>query len=228
MPQPAVLIVEDDDMMGALLAAFLEKSGYDAVLAPSAAKMAEETGRRTFDAIVLDLGLPDEDGLVLARRLRAASQVPILVLTARQDKDNRIAALELGVDDYLMKPCDPEELVLRVRNLLARSGGAALVAPKRLDLGRFAIDPESRVLRDSDGSEISVTRGEYEVATALAKAPNRVLSRGQLQDVVATFDSDASPRSIDVLIARLRKKLSMTIKDGPIQTVPGVGYRLRR
>lgn len=228
MPEPSVLIVEDDDMMGALLVAFLEKSGYRAIQAHTATEMEEKTRGQAFDAIVLDLGLPDEDGLVLARRLRSASDVPILVLTARQDKADRIAALELGVDDYLMKPCDPEELVLRVRNLMQRAGGAALAAPKLLELGDFRIDTESRVLRDADDNEITVTRGEYEVATALAKAPNRVLSRGQLQDVVAAFDSDASPRSIDVLIARLRKKLGLAIKDGPIQTVPGVGYRLKR
>lgn len=122
MINPRILVVEDDEIMSTLLAAVLTRSGFEPSLAHSALDMAEQLSEQNYSAILLDLGLPDEDGIALVRKLRSTSQVPILVLTAREDSDDRLIALDLGVDDYLIKPCDPEEVVLRVRNLLRRAG----------------------------------------------------------------------------------------------------------
>jgi two-component system OmpR family response regulator len=227
MTNPRILIVEDDEMMSALLAAVLTNSGYEPHLAHSALDMAEQLTKQSYSAIVLDLGLPDEDGIVLVRKLRSTSQVPILVLTARKDLDDRLVALDLGVDHYLTKPCDPEEIVLRIRNLLRRTGDDT-EQDSTLPLGNHAINLHSRTIEDGEGNEIALTRGEFHVALALARAPNRVLSRAQLQDSLSAIDGDASPRSVDVLVARLRRKLGFDPRAGAIQTVPGIGYRLRQ
>lgn len=227
MTSPRILIVEDDEMMSALLAAVLTNSGYEPHLAHSALDMVDQLTKQSYSAIVLDLGLPDEDGIVLVRKLRSTSQVPILVLTARTDLDDRLVALDLGVDDFLTKPCDPEEIVLRIRNLLRRTGDETKQG-RTLPLGHHAINLHSRTIEDGEGNEIVLTRGEFHVALALARAPNRVLSRAQLQDSLSAIDGDASPRSVDVLVARLRRKLGFDPKGGAIQTVPGIGYRLRQ
>jgi DNA-binding response OmpR family regulator len=122
MKTPRILIVEDDEMMGSLLAAVLTRSGYAVSQVHSASAMAEQITKQSFAAVILDLSLPEEDRLVLARKLRSTSQVPILVFSARQELDDRLVAPDLGLDDYLIKPCEPEEIVLRARNLLRRSG----------------------------------------------------------------------------------------------------------
>lgn len=228
MRTPRILIVEDDEMVGSLLAAVLTRSGYTADHTRSAAEMAKKIATHHFAAVILDLGLPDEDGLVLARKLRSTSQVPILVLTARQGLDDRLSALDLGVDDYLIKPCEPEEIVLRVRNLLRRAGEGTLATNAILPLGDFVLNVQSRTVQDKSGQEVNLTKGEFDIANALANAPNRVLSRAQLQDALSGGDSDASLRSVDILVARLRRKLGYDAKSGVIQTMPGLGYRLRK
>jgi len=181
--------------------------------------------------ILLDLGLPDEDGLTLTRQIRARSSIPIIVITARRGREDRLAALELGADDYLTKPFDPEELVLRVHNILSRAqdgggGGGGRVEANVIESGGWKIDGGARSVTSPGGQDITLTNAEFNLLAALAKAPNRVLSRDHLLDAVSRNDDAPSDRLIDVLISRVRKK----IEDEPkkpkiIITVAGSGYK---
>jgi DNA-binding response OmpR family regulator len=225
-----LLIVEDEEFVRQLVAAYLEKDGHRLSVAGSAKGMHEVLNREKIDLIILDLGLPDEDGLTLIRQLRTRSRIPIIVLTARQTRDDKISALEIGADDYVVKPVDPQELALRVTNLLRRASGSSTteaIAHDVLVFGGWQLDISANALRAPDGAVIELTRAEFDILTALARAPNRVLTRDFLLDAISR-DSDApSDRVIDVMISRLRKKLG----DDPrrsmlIQTVMGRGYRL--
>ena len=227
-----ILIVEDDEIVQTLLSAYLSEKGFRVTGVRSAAELAAIQSHESVDLILLDLGLPDEDGLVLARQLRARGSIPIIVITAREDREDRIAALELGADDYLVKPFDPQELVLRINNMLvrgARSDGTVREDSRKQQLAfaEFVLRIDEHALRRDDGDEIELTPAEYNVLSALAKAPNRVLSRDYLLDAISRGADTPGERVIDVVISRLRKKLG----DNPrkpriILTVPGFGYRL--
>ncbi len=225
-----LLIVEDDEMVQALLAAYLENAGFRVSLAASGKQMLALVDSDPVDMVLLDLGLPDEDGLVLARQVRARSAVPIVVLTARKDHKDRLTALEIGADDYLTKPFDPAELVLRVRNLLGRAdGGGEAAALPRAEVFRFAgwtLDCGAHTLAGADGAKVPLTRAEFNLLAALVRAPNRVLSRAFLLDAVSR-DADApTDRLIDVLVSRVRKKIEADPKRPRlIVTVVGSGYK---
>jgi DNA-binding response OmpR family regulator len=146
-----------------------------------------------IELILLDLGLPDEDGLVLARQTRSRSNVPIIVITARKDRADRLTALEVGADDYITKPFDPEELILRVQNILGRAGSGANSAVGRTPSNIIAFDGWTiglggRTLTDPNAQEVVLTRSEFNLLSALAKAPNRVLTRDHLLDAIGTHD----------------------------------------
>ncbi len=231
--KPHLLVVEDDEIIQALLAAFLKKEDYRVSIAGSGGEMLALLDSEPIDLIVLDLGLPDEDGIVLARRVRARSSVPIIVLTARKGRDDRIASLEIGADDYITKPFDPEELLLRIRNVLARSGDQEsdqqTSQPAALEMGDWKVDPRGRTVTASDGRRLEVSRSEFNLLMALAGAPDRVLSRAFLLDAVTGIDGEASDRMIDVLVSRLRKKLECNPKKPElIVTVTGFGYKYQR
>lgn len=223
-----LLIVEDDETVQALLAAFLENEGFRVSLATTGKQMLACVDAEPVDLVLLDLGLPDEDGLVLARQLRARSSLPIVVLTARKAQKDRLTALEIGADDYLTKPFDPAELLLRLRNLFSRAEGGE-PAQARLEVFRFAgwtLDAGAHTLADTDGRKVSLTRAEFNLLAALARAPNRVLSRAFLLDAVSQ-DADApTDRLIDVLVSRVRKKIEKDPKQPRIiTTVVGSGYK---
>lgn len=227
---PHLLIVEDEEFVRGLVAAYLEKDGYRLSVAGSAKTMHEVLDREAIDLIVLDLGLPDEDGLTLIRQLRTRSTVPIVVLTARQTRDDKIAALGIGADDYVIKPVDPQELALRIVNLLRRARGTKTDDAGKhdvLEFGGWRLDISANALHAPDGAHVILTRAEFDVLTALARAPNRVLSRDFLLDAISRDGDSPGDRVIDVMVSRLRKKLC----DDPrhpvlIQTVMGRGYRL--
>lgn len=226
-----LLIVEDDEMVQALLAAYLENEGFRVSLAATGKQMLACVDSEPIDMVLLDLGLPDEDGLVLARQVRARSALPIVVLTARKEQKDRLAALEIGADDYMTKPFDPAELVLRVRNLLGRTetGATAEPAKARIEVFRFAgwtLDVGAHTLADAGGAKVPLTRAEFNLLAALARAPNRVLSRAFLLDAVSQ-DADApTDRLIDVLVSRVRKKIEADPKKPRIiTTVVGSGYK---
>jgi len=226
-----LLIVEDDELVQALLGAYLKGEGYKISYAGTGKEMLAILSAEKIDMVLLDLGLPDEDGLALTRQLRARSTIPIIVITARKGREDRLAALEMGADDYLTKPFDPEELALRVQNLLGRSSGESGIAGSALNtnvinVDGWCIDIGAHIITNPENTEISLTNAEFNLFAALVKAPNRVLSRDYLLDAISRDDDAPSDRLIDVLISRVRKK----IEDNPkkpklIITVPGCGYK---
>jgi two-component system phosphate regulon response regulator OmpR len=178
------------------------------------------------DLLVLDIMLPGEDGLSLARRLRSTSQVPIVMLSARGDDVDRIVGLEVGADDYLAKPFNPRELLARIRAVLRRQTAAPSPAGEEgvLAFGPYRLDPERRELT-RDGEPIALTGGELELLQALAERPNRVLDRDRLLGLLKGYERSPFDRSIDVQIARLRAKIEPdTKRPRYIRTVWGKGY----
>ena len=226
-----LLIVEDDELVQSLLAAYLKAEGFKVSYAGTGKEMLAILNSEKIDLILLDLGLPDEDGLTLTRQTRARSNIPIIVITARQGREDRLAALEMGADDYLTKLFDPEELVLRVHNVLGRSQGennvdTSALESELIEFDGWQIDIAGRTVNGPSGEEIALTNAEFNLFSALVKAPNRVLSRDFLLDAVARDDDAPSDRLIDVLVSRVRKKIEKNPKKPElIITVPGFGYK---
>ena len=211
----------------------MQNDGFKVSLAATGKEMLACIDSEAIDLVLLDLGLPDEDGLVLARQVRARSSLPIIVVTARKEQKDRLAALEIGADDYLTKPFAPEELTLRVRNILGRAGdgsntNAEEALRERTEVFKFlgwALDAGGRSLTGPDGDKVTLTRAEFNLLTSLARAPNRVLSRDYLLDAVSQ-DADApTDRLIDILISRVRKKIEPNPKKPEIITTVGGGYK---
>jgi DNA-binding response OmpR family regulator len=216
-----VLVVEDDARLAEMLSEYLGEAGFRVVVAANGAD-AIAKARDEHAAVILDLTLPDVDGLDVCRAVRAKSDVPILMLTARGQATDRIVGLELGADDYLPKPFEPRELLARLRAILRRRGTSAESMPLRF--GRLEIDPGARILR-VDGEPRDVTSHQFAMLLALARNAGRVLSRDFLMDAVKGEALGAFDRSIDVHISRLRA----AIEDDPkhprrIITVRGAGY----
>lgn len=223
-----LLIVEDDELVQSLMAAYLQREGFAISLAGTGKEMLAIIDSEPIDLILLDLGLPDEDGLSLTRQVRARSSMPIIVITARKDKESRIAALQLGADDYLTKPFDPDELVLRVRNMLGRTTGTE-VAARAGEVYRFdgwTVNVDGRTVDNAGGEPVTFTRAEFNLLAALVRAPGRVLSRDFLLDAISQDEDSPTDRLIDVLISRVRKKIeSNPKKPTKITTVIGCGYK---
>jgi two-component system torCAD operon response regulator TorR len=225
-----ILLVEDDPSVRALLSAYLIKEGFEVSEAENARQFHSQFSRERIDLVLLDLNLPDEDGFVLARSLRQKSAVPMIMVTSREQTDDRIHGLEMGADDYVSKPFDPRELIARIRSLLRRSqtGGMCVRAANSRTFADYVIDLDRHLLSRSDGRPVRLTRAEFDLLAALALADGRVLSRDQLIDAVSRRDEPPLDRTIDVIISRLRRK----IEDDPrrpeiLVTVPAYGYRLR-
>ena len=219
-----VLIIDDDERLTAMLSAYLVGRGYTVEhRADGASGLAQLRAGRP-DAVVLDVMLPDLDGFEVLRRIRGASEVPVIMLTARGEDTDRIVGLELGADDYLPKPFNPRELVARLAAVLRRGGAGKQEARQVLRFGALAIDRDERVVRLGD--EIRPLTGhQFELLWALAASAGRVLSRTQLMERVRGEDFDPLDRSIDVHISRIRA----AIEDDPqhpqrIVTVRGAGY----
>jgi DNA-binding response OmpR family regulator len=217
-----ILLVDDDPRLAAMVAEYLGAAGYRVSAAASGAAGLERLGAEPYDALVLDLSLPDMDGLDVCRRLRARSDVPVLMLTARGDAMDRVVGLELGADDYLPKPFEPRELLARLRAILRR--GRPPPRSRLLQYGRLEIDRDAHLVR-LDGIEKPLTSFQFALLVALAEHAGRVLSRDALMDVVRGEKLDAFDRSIDVQISRIRA----LIEDDPkkprrIITVRGAGY----
>ena len=217
-----ILLIEDDSRLAAMLAEYLGEAGYRVSVAPAGGAGMQMLEREPYDALVLDLSLPDIDGLELCRRLRARHDLPVLMLTARGDAADRIVGLELGADDYLPKPFEPRELLARLRAILRRN--RAQGKNDILRFGRLEIDRDARVVR-VDGVEKGVTSYQFALLNALAEHAGRVLSREALMDLVKGEPLEAFDRSIDVHVSRLRA----AIGDDPrrprrIITVRGAGY----
>ena len=223
--KPFILIIEDDPQIRRFLRATLSAEGYLYHEAVTAAEGLIEANARRPDLILLDLGLPDRDGLEVIRRVRESSQMPIVVLSARGEENDKIAALDLGADDYVAKPFGVGELLARIRAALRR---AAVVAPEGavLRFGRVEIDVEKRVVK-VDGEEVHLTPNEYRLLQVLIKYPGKVLTQRQLLNEVWGPNHLDQAQYLRVYIAQLRRKLEVDpARPKHLQTEPGVGYRL--
>ncbi|BCH35453.1 DNA-binding response regulator [Mesorhizobium sp. L-8-10] len=223
-----ILIVDDDTRLSAMLADYLSANGFTVLTAPNGHQGLAELSRRAPDAVVLDVMLPDIDGFETCRRMRAVSDVPILMLTAKGDETDRIVGLEIGADDYLPKPFNPRELLARLRAILRRRGAATAAPSRILRFGRLEIDPGSRSVR-IDGQERPLTSYQFDLLVALAGNAGRTLSREQLMDMVRGEELDAFDRSIDVHVSRIRAAIETDPKHPRrIVTVRGTGYVFAR
>ena len=217
-----VLIVDDDVKLAELVATYLGGRGVQVDTRATAAEGLHAARHGGYDAVLLDVMLPDGDGLALCRQLRAESSVPIVMLTARGDETDRIVGLELGADDYLPKPFNPRELLARLKAVLRRARPAA--EPDRWVFGSVVIDRARRqVLRD--GVPQPLTQHPFNLLVALAERPGRVLSRGQLMEIVRGEELEAFDRSIDVHVSRIRQAIEADPKEPRLLlTVRGAGY----
>jgi two-component system phosphate regulon response regulator OmpR len=221
-----ILLIEDEPRLAGMVAEYLGEAGYRVVPAHNGSEGLAAHGRETFDAIILDLMLPDMDGLDVCRAIRARDETPILMLTARGDAMDRVVGLEMGADDYLPKPFEPRELLARLRAILRRRSGAA--KGDILRFGRLEIDRGAREAR-LDGVPKTLTAHQFALLLTLAEHAGRVMSRDQLMDQLKGEPFEAFDRSIDVHISRIRA----AIEDDPkkprrVITVRGVGYVLAK
>lgn len=227
-----LIVIDDEPEIRSMIADYLGKDGYSVLRCGSGEELDLLLESGPADLVILDVSLPGEDGISIARRLRAAGQTPIIMLTALDDVVDRIVGLEVGADDYLTKPFDLRELRARVRAVLRRAASATELnettlpgeANRLVPFGKVFLDPEGHCLVDCEGSRQRLTATEFDLLLAFAENPNRVMSRQQLLDTSRSHD-DPFDRSIDIRITRIRKKVERDAsKPRVIRTVRGAGY----
>lgn len=234
-----IMVVDDDPDVRGMLQDFLHLHHFEVGMAQSADEARELLAGFAPDLILLDIGLPGEDGLSLARYIREHHDVAIIIVSGAGDTLDRIIGLEVGADDYLTKPFDTRELLARVKSVLRRyrrnadtadtaaeSAGRSEAAGELIPVGRYRLDCTAEVLLDESGEEVPLTRMEYELLHVLAERPNRPLSRDRILNLTQNRDWDPYDRSVDIRVARLRQK----VEEDPanprlIRTVRGVGYK---
>jgi two-component system, OmpR family, alkaline phosphatase synthesis response regulator PhoP len=220
-----ILVVEDEMKIARLVRDYLEHAGFEVIVSGDGEAAIASARGHPPDLVVLDLGLPGMDGLDVARELRARSRVPIVMLTARGDETDRIVGLELGADDYVIKPFSPRELVARVRAVLRRTSGASEPLDLPVRVGDVEIDP-SRMRVSVAGRQVSLTATEVQLLATLAREPGRVFTRGQLLDAIRGVAFESYERAIDAHVKNLRKKIEPEPgRPRYLLTVHGVGYR---
>ena len=219
---PRILLIEDDIRLAEMVSSYLGAAGFSVTHAPTGNAGIALAGRDGFDALILDLMLPDIDGLEVCRRVRTRAATPILMLTARGDAMDRVVGLEMGADDYLPKPFEPRELLARLKAILRRHGGEE--AREVLRFGRLQIDPGALEVR-LDGEPRALTSHQFALLLVLARHAGRVMSRDAIMDALKHEPLEAFDRSIDVHVSRIRA----AIEDNPkkprrVITVRGAGY----
>jgi len=232
MTVPAEILVVDDELdLREVVAEYLARHGFHVRTAMDGEGMAARLQEKSADLVILDINMPGEDGLTLARRLREHSDVCIMMLTAAGEIVDRVVGLEMGADDYIAKPFDLRELLARVRTVLRRRADADArsarpeAPPDTLRFGRWLLDLDAHKLISEDGGELRLTSMEFDLLHAFARHPNKVLSRDQLLDLAHHRDWEPFDRSIDIRVARLRKKIERDpTKPQIIKTIPGAGY----
>jgi len=229
---PHIVVVDDEASTREMVGEYLSTHGFQVSQADGGAALRELLKKGPADLIVLDLNMPEEDGLSIVRDLKQHSRVPVIMLTATASAIDRVVGLELGADDYLAKPCELRELVARIRSVLRRSQSAAAPAAaegqatsRTVRFGTKFLDLDAHVLRDNDGNEHPLTTSEFTLLKAFADNPKRVLSRERLLDLANARDPEDFDRAIDVRITRIRRKIEPD-PDHPsiIRTVRGAGY----
>jgi DNA-binding response OmpR family regulator len=214
-----ILLVEDDESVGTLVRTYLDRNGYRVCWVRTGEEALAEITRHPIRIVVLDIGLPDIDGFEVCRRIRARSEIPILMLTARDEEPDRVAGLEIGADDYVSKPFSPRELLARVKAILRR----AEPAPREnmVQLGDVTVDVEGREVT-VDGHQVELTAKEFDLLTYFAESPGVVHSRDRLLDRVWGMSYPGGTRTVDVHVGQLRRKLG---RPQLIRTVRGAGYK---
>jgi len=224
--RPRIAIVEDDPEIRRLLTALFEKEGFRVEAADGGTAFDRLVLARGYpDLVVLDVMLPGEDGFAICRRVRAHSQVPIIVVTARGEDIDRIVGLELGADDYVTKPFNPRELMARIRAILRRMEPPP-VKRERYQLGDIEVDIGARSVVAAGSGAVTLTSGEFDLLACFLSRPQRVLSREQLIEWTRGRDADPFDRTIDVQMSRLRRKLAEAGADDLFKTVRNAGYVL--
>lgn len=231
---PRITVVDDEASAREMVGDYLRMHGFAVTLCDGGASLRESLAQGEPDLIVLDLNMPEEDGLSVIRDLRSRSGVPVIMLTATASPIDRVVGLELGADDYVPKPCELRELLARIRSILRRGtpatpGAAQAEAPKpaskAVRFGTKWFDVEGHRLRDDEGREQVLSRSEYDLLKAFADHPRRILSRERLLALADARDPDALDRAIDVRINRIRKKIEPVPHEPQfIRTVRGIGY----
>jgi two-component system phosphate regulon response regulator OmpR len=238
--KPHILIVDDEPRIRTMLRRYLTGEGFSVTEASDGPALRAVFDRQPADLVLLDLMMPGEDGLSVARYIRQRAKTPIIMLTGKGDVIDRVAGLEAGADDYIAKPFHLREVLARIRTVLRRAQApegppapaADANAPARskdtpLSFGGFLLDPVKRELRRASGGVVSLTSGEFDLLCAFARSPNRVLSRDQLLDLAKGRDWAINDRAIDAQVVRLRRKIERDPKSPElIKTVRGTGYVL--
>ena len=224
-----IFVVDDEAAARDMIGDYLKMHGFAVTLCDGGASLRQALGRDKPDLIILDLNMPEEDGLSIIRSLKQASRVPIIMLTATASPIDRVVGLELGADDYLAKPAELREVLARVRSVLRRSSAAAAGptgTPNRtVRMGTKWLDLDARALRDEEGNEHPLTASEFGLLKAFAENPKRVLTRERLLDLAQARDAEAFDRAIDVRITRIRRKIEPDpAHPKVIKTVRGAGY----
>jgi two-component system OmpR family response regulator len=227
----SILIVDDDLEIRRLLADYLARNGFAALAARDGREMWQMLERHVVDLVVLDLMLPDTDGLTLCRDLRAKGNLPVLMLTARGEETDRIVGIEMGADDYLVKPFNPRELLARIKSILRRTRSLPpnlRPEPTRcLAFSGWCLDTATRLLTSPDGVATPLSGGEYRLLRILLDHPNRVLNRDQLTEMIQGREAEPYDRAVDVQVSRLRQRLRDDRREPQlIKTVRGEGYVL--
>jgi two-component system, OmpR family, alkaline phosphatase synthesis response regulator PhoP len=224
-PMQTILVVDDEPKIATLARDYLEHAGYAVVTVADGPTALTTVRQRRPDLVVLDLGLPGVDGLDVARELRGSSRVPIVMLTARGEETDRIVGLELGADDYVVKPFSPKELVARVRAVLRRTSTAEMLREQPIRVAGVEIDP-LRMRVAAGGRPVELTPTEFQLLATLAREPGRVFTRGQLLDAIHGVAIESYERAIDAHVKNIRRKIEPE-PGSPryVVTVHGVGYR---
>jgi two-component system OmpR family response regulator len=223
-----IAVVEDDPDISRMVVSYMNEHGFEVTAARSGRDLDRVLSGGKIDCVILDVGLPGEDGLSICRRLRGKSSIPIIMVTGRDSETDRIVGLELGADDYLPKPFNPRELLARVRAVMRRSNGMeapAASAPQVLGFEGWRLDMARRQLFAPDGTPRQLTSGEFNILAIFCQHPRKVLSRDDLLDMLHGRAAAVFDRSIDVQISRLRRKIEANLKDPSfIKTVRYGGY----
>ncbi|ANK83595.1 MAG: DNA-binding response regulator [Rhizobiales bacterium NRL2] len=229
--KPHILLVDDERAIREPLAAFLSRNGFRVTQAADAGAARARLAAYAVDLVVLDIMMPGEDGLSLCRHIRVNGELPVVLLTARSDETDRIVGLEMGADDYVVKPFNPRELVARIRGILRRAGGGPRPqrAPETASyrFGNWVLKAGERALVDRDGVSVALSTGEFNLLLALVTRPRQVLSRDHLLDITQGREAGAFDRAVDNQVSRLRRKIEVDPRNPElIRTVRGGGYSL--
>lgn len=230
-PPPArLLIVDDENSLREPLAEYLSRQGFAVAQASSAADARSQLRGDVPDLVLLDIMMPGEDGLSLCRHLVESRQIPTIFLTAKGESTDRIVGLEIGADDYVVKPFEPRELVARIRSVLrraARGGASAPVENEVFEFDGWTLDPLKRRLTDAEGSVVAISSAEFRLLMAFLEHPRQVLDRDRLLDMVQGREAHLFDRAVDNQVSRLRRKIEVDSRNPQlIQTVWGGGYML--